>query len=454
MDNDNQINITEQFINDIYELSLSSFDEVILKEAKKCIVDYLGVTLAGAKMLNSQSLQLLNALEPPTPQVSVLGLSTFASIQSSALLNGMHAHVAELDDGERFGMFHPGAPILSALLPLAQSRKLSGLSLLKGLIIGYEAAIRVARSLQPAMKDRGYHGTGTCGAIGAAIGTAIMLDFTKDQLKTALSAAATSAGGILKVIKDVSTLKPFNSGKAAQNGLVATLITEAGFMGPHDVLGGALGFLNVMVDKPNLKELSGQGLGRLAIFGVYKKPYAACRHCHPAIEAALAINSSQKITVDQIDAIEVKTYQWGVAGHEHTDITSVNSAKMSTPFSVAVAMVEKSAGMNEFTEDKISNETILGLTRKVVVNSEESFSKLFPQKRVAQVEVLLTDGRRFEHIVELPKGEPENPISDQELEDKFISLALYSGKSEDQCAQILKATWNIEHDLDKLYPLL
>src|SRR5690606_28432317 len=115
----------------------------------------------------------------------------------AALVNGMHAHVAELDDGERFGMFHPGAPILSALLSVANEKNISGTAFLRGIVIGYEAAIRVASALQPGLKDQGYHATGVCGTIGAAIGIGAALGFSKQQLKGAFSAAATSASGIL-----------------------------------------------------------------------------------------------------------------------------------------------------------------------------------------------------------------------------------------------------------------
>ncbi|RZK26723.1 MAG: MmgE/PrpD family protein [Flavobacterium sp.] len=446
--------ISSEFIDGIYEFSQSSFSEVAVREAKKCLIDYLAVTFAGSKMLGIKAERLLESLGSSREEITVVGLKSKTSIQNAALINGMFSHAAELDDGHRFGMFHPGSPVLSALLPVAEKNMISGEALIKGILVGYEASIRLASALQPAMKDKGYHGTGICGTIGAALGIAAAMNYSKDEMKDAMGAAATCASGIIKVIKDVSELKPFNSGSSAQNGIISAMMAGAGFKGPLDVLGGDLGFLKMMSDNPNLLRLAFHEDDLPSIFGIYRKPYAACRHCHPAIEAAIDLKSVYNISDKDIEKVHVKTYYWAVGGHDHVDILGVGSAKMSTPYSVAVALATGRAGLSEFSDEIIQNKNVVELTKKVTVEAIEELTALVPNKRAAILEIELKNNTRYTKRVDLPKGEPENPVSDQELEDKFISLALYSGKSELDCAQILGCVWNIEHDLGKLYPLL
>jgi len=450
----NGINITDRLIDDLYSMSQSTIPPEVLKEAKNCMLDYLGVAFAGARMLQVKTAALFDAFDVPVGGVVAIGTGRLTSPSIAALVNGMHAHVAELDDGERFGMFHPGAPIISALLPIAQQKKINGTALLKGIVVGYEAAIRLAGALQPGMKDRGYHATGICGTVGAAIGIGVALCFSKQQLKDAFSAAATSASGILKVIKDVSELKPYNVGQAAQSGLSASMLPLAGFRGPLDVLGGKLGFLSFFSGDIKVERLASRADGQFGIKRVYRKPYAACRHCHAPIEASLLLKEEFGLEVENIRSIEVATYFWAVAGHEHTQIEGVNSAKMSIPYSVAAALVTGKAGLNEFTENVIVDEAIIELAKKVSVTSNDELTQLVPNKRAAVVEIEMKDGKRLVERIDLPKGEPETPLSDEELVTKFASLAQYAGKERADVNQIIDTVWNIDTKLENLYPLL
>jgi len=450
----NTVNITDKLIDDLYIMARSDIPIDVLKEAKNCLLDYLGVTFAGAKMLRGKTAELLDAFDTSEGKAVVIGTGRKVSVSIASLVNGMHAHVAELDDGERFGMFHPGAPIISALLPIAQQKKISGTALLNGIVVGYEAAIRLGGALQPALKDRGYHATGVCGTIGAAVAIGVALDFSKQQLKDAFSAATTSASGILKVIKDVSELKPYNVGHAAQSGASAAMMAFAGLRGPLDVLGGNLGFLSIMSDNANLSSLAKREDGKFGIQRVYRKPYAACRHCHSPIEASLLLKERYRLAIQDIRSVQVNTHFWAVGGHEHTQIEGVNSAKMSIPYSVAVALAKGKAGLSEFTEAYIADETIRSLTKKVRVSVDDALTQLVPDKRAAIVEIETIDGERLMERVDLPKGEPETSLSDAELVDKFESLAQYAGKEQKDIDQIVDSIWNIETKSIELYALL
>jgi 2-methylcitrate dehydratase PrpD len=210
-----------------------------------------------------------------------------------------------------------------------------------------------------------------------------------------------------------------------------------------------------MTDEPKTKFLTEfDKTEPLAIMQIYMKTYAACRHTHPAIEAALTLKKKYNLNPLDIVSIEVEAYKLAVAGHNHIDILGVSSAKMSLPFSVALALCTGSAGMESFNEDNVTDETILALTRKITVLENEELSSWVPQKRASIIHITLADGQKLTHRVDYPKGEPENPLTNKEIEDKFISLALASGFTMERCKDILQTiqqpTFKLKNLLQKL----
>jgi 2-methylcitrate dehydratase PrpD len=278
---------------------------------------------------------------------------------------------------------------------------------------------------------------------------AAALHFDGEQMKSALSAAITSAAGVLEMIEGDTEMKPFNAGRAAMDGVTAAYIGKARFKAPEDALGGKRGFLKVMTDEPKMEYLTDFCSDKLMIETIYMKPYAACRHCHPSIEAALRLRKKSGFDLSKVQNIDVATYKLAVAGHEHTEIKGVNSAKMSIPYSLSVALKTGKAGLDEFTEKFINDAKIQDITNKVRVRDVDELTVLCPQKRVAEVTVT-TDKRVFTERVEYPKGEPENPLSQQELEDKFRGLALFGGLSTSECEEIISEFQKDDFNLEKI----
>ena len=299
--------ITTRFAQHLFSVSNRTFTNKDILQAKRCLLDYCGAAVAGVEMYRSLLVRLLDQMGRHDGRCTVIGLPDCVPMQMAAMLNGMSAHVAEMDDGTRFGMMHPGAPVISALLAVAEEKALDGKAFIRGLITGYEAAITLASAIQPGHKEKGYHATGTCGSIGAACGVIAALGGSVQEIETAIAVAATGAGGLLKAIDDDSELKPINVGRAAQNGLEAALVARAGFSPPCDVLGSHRGFFSVMAGTVDDSRLIPPSSASLALYSVYMKPYAACRHCHPAIEAALAVCKNRDIKPESINSILVTT---------------------------------------------------------------------------------------------------------------------------------------------------
>ena len=442
------LNIAELFIAGILQSKYEKIPECINIITKECLLDYFGVAISGATLMKEKEYQVINSLEA-YDGCHVVGFSKCVPPTIAAMLNGVSSHVIELDDGHRIGMIHLGAPVISALLAVAEKEKISSCDFIKGIVVGYEVAIRLACCVQPSCKLRGYHATGTCGTVGAALGIAAALHYDEEQMKSTLSAATTSAAGILEMIEGDTELKPYNAGRAAMDGVAAAYIGKARFKAPDDALGGKRGFLKVMTDEPKLEYITDFSGDKYMIETIYKKPYAACRHCHPSIEAALHIRQQAGFNIDDVESIQVDTYKLAVGGHDHTDIKGANSAKMSIPYSLAVALYTGKAGLDEYTDNYITNENILSITDKVSVKAVDELTELCPQKRVAIVNVKTSNGDYCERV-DYPKGEPENPLSREELEEKFRGLVMYGGLTSTECDEVINEIWKDDFDLKKI----
>lgn len=446
-------NLTDMFIDNLFCIKKIDIPERITEQAKMCFIDFLGVTLAGAKTIRQEGGQYLGCLKNCVGTSTVINFDKKTDIYSAILINGLSSHTEELDDGHRFGMMHLGSPIIAALLSTAELYGTGGEDFIRGIITGYEAAIRLACCVQPSHKKRGYHTTGTCGTIGAAMGIAAALDFTREQTKVALSAAVTSAAGVLEVQEDSSGLKPYNSARASLDGFVAAVMGQTGVKGPDDILGGKRGFLAVMADNAQQEFLTAPLDGVFAIEGIYMKKYASCRHSHPAIEAALNIKNKYEILPAEIEKIKIFTYDAAVEGHDHKVIRSTNSAKMSTPYSVAVAIETGNAGITEFATGHINNISIKAIINKIEIFRDKELTLLAPGKRVAAVEIVAL-GKTYRERVDYPKGEPENPMTLKDIEEKFVSLAFYAGKTQQEAELLIEKARRLEKGMDGIYGLL
>lgn len=430
------MNITDKFLNTILSIKYEDITPIAIDKLRICLADTISVAIAGAYDLKAKQQRLLDLLGGTCQEeVAPIGYHKKTSLINAILVNGLSSHFLELDDGIRYGVIHPSAPLFAALLPVAEVYNVEWKQFVLGVICGYEVSIRIATSLQPYHYLAGYHPTATCCTLGVAVGISIMLNYSPQEVKDALSAATLSAYGTLKVLEDVSQLKPYNCGKAAMMGFVAAMMAKAGFIGPQDALGGDSGFLRMMAS--NYKEdVLVDTNNFFYIEKIYLKPYASCRHTHPGIEAALYIRNKNKIDVSNIERVIVKTYKGVIGKHDGTDIVGETSARMSIPYSIAIALFTGKAGIEEFTLPYIKDEYVLNLTKHIFIEGDEALSKLVPDKRSAIVTVLMKDGISYTKRVDYPKGEPENPMSIKEIYEKFISVMNYATISEAKSKKI------------------
>lgn len=418
------MNISQAFFAAIGNVAKQAIPEEVMARARRSLLDYLAVTCAGAAFQKQKIDKYFAFAEPETGAFKAIGTGKNLVLKEAVFLNGLNAHALDFDDGTNSGIIHLGSPIFSLLIPLAQRYGKSIDEMLRAAVIGYEASYTMAVSIQPKHKALGFHATGTCGMLGATLAAAYMLEFTEEERYQAFATACVAASGMLKVLDDGSELKPYNVGKTAILSLTSLQLAKSGFKGHNDPLGGYRGFLKMMSGDENTEIKPCLLNGSYAIMKSYTKPYASCRYTHPPVEAAIHLRNQYRITPEQVEHIKVETYDLAVSGHDHTDIKGAYSAKMSTPYSTAVALAFGKAGLQEFEKEVLNDITIQDLTKKVEVVSDEQMSKIFPEKQSAIV-TITTAKDSYSERVDFPKGEPENPLSDNEFYERFAALMSY-----------------------------
>lgn len=412
-------NITELFVNYLFSKSENITSEIINK-SKSCKKDYMAVAFAGAKKNKKHWQKMVQKM--PIGNAALFGYEIKTDGKTAALINGFNAHSLELDDGQRFAMIHLGASIISAINAAHDEFGFTDESYLKGIVMGYEAACRIAISMQPSHKKHGYHTAGTCGTIGSAIGVAFALGMDRQQLKRVLTLASGSSAGMLEIQEQGSELKPYNVGRASMDGLTAAYVGWTDYIFPDDILGGNRGFFKIFADSCDVPKLIGN-TDYFEIERIYVKTYASCRHSHSAVEAAIKIHD--EIDSNEIESILVETYQLGVKGHDHTHIQGIASAKLSTPYAVAAALLFGKADLSVFEP---LNEAAIKFAQKVQVVELPALTAECPNKRIAIVTVSTKKGKKIQKRVDYAKGEPENPVTEHELNLKINMLNHFYGE--------------------------
>lgn len=424
------MNISQNFFAEIDKIAQRVIPSDVMARARRSFLDYLAVTCAGAKFQKEKLDNYFNFAQPETGEFKAIGTGANLVMKEAVFLNGLNAHALDYDDGTNSGIIHLGSPIFSLLIPLSQRYVKSVEEMLRAAVIGYEASYTMAVSIQPKHKAMGFHATGTCGMLGATLAAAYMLGFTDEERYQAFATACVAASGMLKVLDDGSELKPYNVAKTALLSLTSLQLAKSGFKGHEDPLGGYRGFLKMMSGDENTPIKPTLLNGTYAIMKSYTKPYASCRYTHPPVEAAIHLRNKYGIKSAEVKAIDIATYNLAVSGHDHTEIIGSYSAKMSTPYSTAVALEYGKAGLQEFENEVLNNPEIQTLTRKVKVVADDELSSIFPEKQSAIVKIV-TDKDEYTERVDFPKGEPENPMTEEEFQDRFAALMTYGGFTDD-----------------------
>ena len=407
----------------------SDLPEQVVIDSERSILDWLGSALAGA-------------LEPPARMaravISGFGQSTectvFPNIRASApagaLANGVASHILELDDIHKASTVHAAAPIIPAALAVAEREHASGEAFMLAVVLGYEAALRIGEAVNPS-HYRYWHPTGTAATFGAAVAAATLLKCDARQMLDALGSAGTQAAGLWEFNADGAMSKHLHPGKAAFNGVLAADLAKHGFTGASRILEGDRGFFEAMSEAADPTRGT-EGLGeRWKISENCFKVHACCGHTHTAIDTAQRLrhqrNWSSDDVVREVRLIRIDTYGPGFAIVFEPNPRTPYQAKFSLAYCVAVALLEGRVGLEQFSRERFSNDgvadpAIAQLMQLTTIRVADDLTTKYPRAWPARLHIELHDSTVLEGAADYPRGNPENAVSTEELEDKFRML--------------------------------
>lgn len=435
-------NATDKLANVIELANYSDFTAEVIAAAKASLLDFIGVAIAGFSETQLNRL-LMDAMvrSDSSCECTILGKSKKVSAVHAALINATSGHSLDLDDGHRQALGHPGVCVVPAALALGESIVSSGKDILTAIIAGYETFIRMGKSMNPAIFSRGFHTTGVCGTVAAGAAAAKMLSFNRKKICDTIGIAAIQSAGLLAVVHSGQMMKPLNAGKAAFNGVLSAILVQGGAGGPQNILedkdGFGQAFAGIWDPSMLLKDIG----NRFSITECYRKLYPACRHSHAAIDAALFIRITNKIAIEEIKKIKVTTYPAALELTQKEEMpTDIPGTRFNLAFAVSLALTKGAAGLAEFSMDSVNDPSIQGLFKKIQFASDPSFESKKDNIRGAEVEIILADNKSFRNKVLLPKGEPENPATIEELEEKFKSCigAIWSAQKKEEVIRIVR----------------
>jgi 2-methylcitrate dehydratase PrpD len=395
--------------------------EVEAHAAVRAVVDWFGVAIAGSTESPSRILRAA-LLQPEDSGSSLLVPDGRAvSVRTAALINGSASHSCELDDIYRDGLYHPGAPTVAAALALAQDRDASGRDLIRAITVGYEIGDRIAHTVNPEHYNY-WHTTGTVGTLGAAAAAADLLGLEETRFAHALATATTMAAGLQQAFRSDSMSKPLHAGHAAETGLLAALAASHGYTGALDVLEGPVGFGSAMARSPDWSETATDQRRPLGITVATMKSHSCCGHTFAAVDAGLELRA-EGIRPEEIDAVEVRTAITAAKVAGNVNPKTPFEAKFSTSYCVAAALVLGAVRLSAFESEALRHPMLRAIERRVTVIADAEMERVFPGERRAIVTVIDSSGRRHVAVRDTRKGDPDDPLSDLELEAKYNDLS-------------------------------
>lgn len=437
--------VAERLAHAALALRAAPLDAAVMHHAKRAVVDWHAAVFPG---LETPALRLLlpTLAEELDHGAAQLPTGRAATVRAAALIQGAAAHAAEVDDSFREAMYHPGAATVAAARSVASACGASGEAFLRAVVTGYEVSTRIGVVMGRA-HYRCWHNTGTIGTFGAAAAAAELLQLDAPAFAHALATAATFAAGLQQAFRLDSMSKPLHAGRAAEGGVLAARFAQLGATGGLDIFEGAVGFGHALGDGPDWSGVA-DTLGRdFHISRLSFKNHIGCGHAFPAVDGALALQQREGLRAEQIRRVRIGTYQAALDIAPHLEPDTPHEARFSLSYMVACALVHGSVRMAAFEPPRLNDPRTRSLMKRVEVQVDPQLDAGFPQARAARVEITLDDGRSFTHLQPNRKGDPEEPLTDDELAHKLLELA--SPSIGDTAARhLLQQLWSLDTRTD------
>ena len=400
------------------------------------VLDWAGCAVIGAETPAGRATAAFGAAYGAGP-CSVVGGDRRLAPAGAAFVNGAFGNVLEMDDIHRTSILHPGPVVIPAALAAAEARGAPAAALLDAVVRGYEAVIRVGASVGTGHYAL-WHNTSTCGPFGAAAAVAALAGLDEDATVWALGNAGTQAAGPWRMRHERVMSKQLHTARAAESGLAAAELAALGFTGPEAILEGEQGFYAAMCPDPRPEVVTADPEAPWRLWDVSFKPWPACRHAHPTLDAALALRA-QGVRPEDVASAHVETYAEAVRFCDRVAPETELEAKFSLQHAVAVALAEGPPTLAHFRPEAAARPDLAAFRPRVAIAAAEPFAAAFPARYGAAVTVALRDGSSLRAEAPDALGDPDNPVDEARLTAKARELCEAAGRSPAQTDRLLAA---------------
>jgi len=433
---------------------------------KRSVLDGIGLALAGAASeCGHIARKYLESLGIVSDQGStVIGSGLRVPARFAAFANGLAIHADDYDDTQLavakdrvYGLLtHPTAPALPPALALAERDRRSGVDLMLAYQVGVEVECKVAEAILPRHYQHGFHSTATCGSIGAAAAAAKLLGLDREATRRALSLGATQAGGLRENFGTMT--KPFHAGRAAENGVVAAEIAALGLTASPNGLEADRGFFRAAGGGYSPEMIDGK-LGSPWTFsspGVSIKPHPSGSLTHPGMAVMLGLIREHDIKPANVKRVAVGTNHNMPNALIHHRPKNELQAKFSMEFCMAILLLERRGGLEQFTDNVVNRPDVQAMIQKVNFSVHPEAEAAGFDKMTTIIEVELDGGKVVRGQADFGKGSPANPMTDAELTEKFSQCAAWGGLNDKTAKAVIDLVWRIEDlpDVNELTKLL
>ncbi len=437
----------------------------VVRLGKKSILDGLGLALAGSVAKSGKLLRRhLQGLGCSGGASSIIGTPLRVPPRFAAFANGTAIHADDYDDTQLavakdrvYGLLtHPTAPALPAVLAVAERDRRSGKDLLTAYHVGVEVECKIAEAINPRHYQHGFHSTATIGTFGAAAGLANLLTLPAEGAGVALGIAGSLSAGLRENFGTM--MKPFHAGRAAESGVLAAEFASLGFTATPHILEAPRGFFHAAGGGYEEGAIRGK-LGNPWTFmhpGVSIKPHPSGSLTHPGMTRMLSLIKQHNIQPDLVQSVKVGTNQNMPNALIHHRPRTELQAKFSMEFCMAILLLERKAGLAEFTDEVVNRPDVQAMIQKVDFGVHPEAEAAGYDKMTTILEIALTDGRRISGRADFGKGSPANPMSYEEVADKFRECAGFSRWPKDKAERVIELVGGLEElrDVRELTALL
>ncbi|WP_151449255.1 MmgE/PrpD family protein [Lacisediminimonas profundi] len=435
-------------------LQFEDIPAAVVRRTEDLLLDWFGSAIAGKGARPVEIIeQFALAMGPTDGQSEVLISRRMSSPLFAAMVNAASSHFAEQDDLHNSSVLHPATVVFSPALAVAQAIGASGRELLTASVAGYEVGIRVGEFLGRS-HYKIFHTTATVGTVAAAAAVGRLLKLSPEKMLHAFGSAGTQAAGLWEFLRDAADSKQLHTAKAAGNGLMAAYIADKGFTGALHILEGAQGMAAGMSTDADPSRLTDRLGERWATAETSFKFHASCRHTHPAADALLEVMTSHKLRPEQVRRVITRVHQGAIdVLGPVVDPQTVHQSKFSMGTVLGLIANYGKAGLGEF-QQFYRDPAVIAFRDKVEMVLDKDVDSAYPARWIGKVTVETVDGASIDCRVDEPKGDPGNTLSRQELEDKALRLAAFSGGATPaEMGRVFERLWNIEQ-ADKVGRLL